>query len=81
MDQLHRDISSAVEETAKLGEDAVATFSRLRNMTYRMAGRDVASTVPRGRLQHSPPRMSEPWFCCAEPTTEQFVALQPNRSS
>lgn len=81
MDQLHRDISSAVEETAKSGEDAVATFSRLRNMTYRMAGRDVTSTVPRRRLQHGPPRMSEPWFCCAEPTTEQFVALQPNRSS
>jgi len=82
MDQLHRDISSTVEEAAKAGEDPLATFSRLRTMTYRMAGRDVTGTGPRRRLQQSrPPRMSEPWFCCAEPTGEQLAVLQPNRPS
>ena len=79
MDQLHRDIGSAVEEAAKAGEDPLATFSRLRTMTYRMAGRHApGAQQPSRRSQQSrPPRMSEPWFCCAEPTREQFVTLQP----
>ncbi|HKN88154.1 MAG TPA: CUAEP/CCAEP-tail radical SAM protein [Nitrospiraceae bacterium] len=79
MDQLHRDISSAVEEAAKADEDPLATFSRLRFMTYRMAGRNAPDGRPSRHSQRiRPPRMSEPWFCCAEPTSEQFVALQPN---
>jgi radical SAM superfamily enzyme YgiQ (UPF0313 family) len=81
MDELHQDISSAVEDAAKAEEDPLETFYRLRPMTYRKAGRAVpavhrARRTPQSRL----PRMSEPWFCCAEPTREQFVALQPNHS-
>ena len=81
MDQLHQDISSAVEGAANAEEDPIDTFDRLRAMTCRMAGR-AAPAVQRSRRapQSRPPRMTEPWFCCAEPTKEQFVALQPNHS-
>lgn len=81
MDQLHQEISSAVEEAAKVDEDPLDTFYRLRAMTYRMAGQVMPAVHRSRRAQQSrPPRMSEPWFCCAEPTKEQFVALQPNHS-
>ena len=81
MDQLHQDISSAVEDAAKAAEDPIDTFYRLRAMTYRMAGRTVTAVHRSRRAQQSrPPRMSEPWFCCAEPTKQQFVVLQPNHS-
>ena len=83
MDQLQRDISSAVEQAAKAGEDPRATFTRLRTMAARLAGRDTTSLQrpsPRSP-QRRPPRMSEPWFCCAEPTSEQLVTLHHNRSS
>ena len=81
MDQLHQDISSAVEEAAKGEEDPLDTFYRLRAMAYRMAGRAIpAAHLPRCAQQSRPPRMSEPWFCCAEPTKQQFVALQPNHT-
>ena len=81
MDELHQDISSAVEEAAKAAEDPLDTFYRLRAMTYRKAGRAMPTVHRSRRAQQSrPPRMSEPWFCCAEPTKEQFVALQPNHS-
>jgi radical SAM superfamily enzyme YgiQ (UPF0313 family) len=81
MDQLHEDISSAVEEAAKAEEDPFDTFYRLRAITYKSAGRAVPAVLGSKRAQQSrPPRMSEPWFCCAEPTKEQFVELQPNHS-
>ncbi|MBA2253167.1 MAG: radical SAM protein [Nitrospirales bacterium] len=81
MDELHQDISSAVEDAAKAEEDPIETFYRLRAMTYRKAGRAVPAIQRSRRARQSrPPRMSEPWFCCAEPTKEQFVALQPNHS-
>ena len=81
MDQLHQDISSAVEEAAKAEEDPFDTFYRLRAITYRSAGREVVRRSWNQRAQQSrPPRLSEPWFCCAEPTKEQFVTLQPNHS-
>jgi radical SAM superfamily enzyme YgiQ (UPF0313 family) len=83
MDQLHRDITAAVQEASKTGEDSFETFSRLRAIAYRVAGRDapVVQRSSRRSGQSRPPRMSEPWFCCAEPTREQLIALQPNRSS
>ena len=83
MDQLHREISSAVEEAAKAGEEPVDTFYGLRAITYRMAGREVSAVQRSSRRsrQSRPPRLTEPWFCCAEPTREQFMTLQPNRSS
>jgi radical SAM superfamily enzyme YgiQ (UPF0313 family) len=81
MDQLHQDISSAVEDAAKAKTDPLDTFYRLQAMTYRKAGRAVPPIHrPRRAQQSRPPRMSEPWFCCAEPTKQQFVALQPNHS-
>lgn len=83
MDLLHQEISSAVEEAAKAGEDPVDTFYRLRAITYRMAGREVSAVERSSRRPQKsrPPRLTEPWFCCAEPTREQFVTLQPNHSS
>jgi radical SAM superfamily enzyme YgiQ (UPF0313 family) len=82
MDQLHQDISSAVEEAAKAGADPLDTFYRLRAITYKMARREAPTVQrPSRRSRQSlPPRMSEPWFCCAEPTRGQFVTLQPDRS-
>jgi radical SAM superfamily enzyme YgiQ (UPF0313 family) len=81
MDELHQDISSAVEDAAKAEEDPFDTFYRLRAMTYRKARRTVPAVYRSRRAQKSrPPRMSEPWFCCAEPTKEQFVTLAPNPS-
>lgn len=78
MDQLHREISAAVEDAAKTEEDPIDTFYRLRALTYRKAGRAVPVVLPRSvRSRESrPPRMSEPWFCCAEPTKKQLVTLR-----
>lgn len=74
MDRLHLEVSRTVEEAASAGEDAGATFTRIRDLAYRAAGLPAPpghSTAPEGTRRFVP-KLSEPWFCCAEPSTEQL---------
>jgi radical SAM superfamily enzyme YgiQ (UPF0313 family) len=74
MDRLSRDANHVVEEAAKQEEDATVTFARLRELAH--AAREdrepkpVAVSSDPNRTR--PPRLTEPWFCCAEPTEGQF---------
>ena len=78
MDKLHQEVSAAVEAAASTSEDPVATFDRLRAIAYRFADRQppapTASRTP-SRDRRRPPRLTEPWFCCAEPTESQLRPL------
>jgi radical SAM superfamily enzyme YgiQ (UPF0313 family) len=67
MDRLYEAVSAKVEADAKVNADAAATFSAIRKLAG-LSGE--ASWVRR-----SAPRLSEPWFCCAEPTRAQFASL------
>jgi radical SAM superfamily enzyme YgiQ (UPF0313 family) len=77
MDQLHRDASALVEEAAQSGEHPDVTFDRLRALAYAAAGRilDAKQTHSHPQGQGRAPRLTESWFCCAEPTTGQFRPL------
>ncbi|HZC68234.1 MAG TPA: CUAEP/CCAEP-tail radical SAM protein [Nitrospirales bacterium] len=78
MDKLHQEVSAAVEAAASTGEDPMATFDRLRAITYRFADlKPPAPTASRtlSRDRRRPPRLTEPWFCCAEPTESQLRPL------
>jgi radical SAM superfamily enzyme YgiQ (UPF0313 family) len=80
MDRLHQAVRAIVEASAKEEEDAMVTFDRIRAMTDEIAGRHAGpSTRTRAsRSDHpKPPRLTESWFCCAEPTTQQFRPLLP----
>jgi hypothetical protein len=78
MDRLHQAVTAIVEAGAKEEEDAMVTFDRIRTITDTMAGRHTES-VTRARTnrpdRRKPPRLTESWFCCAEPTTQQFRPL------
>jgi radical SAM superfamily enzyme YgiQ (UPF0313 family) len=82
VDRLHASISMAVEDAAKRGEAARVTFNRLRALAYRMADRAAPAPCPSSPPAGTPrpPRMTEPWFCCAEPTTAQMDALNGQRA-
>ena len=84
MDPLQRAVSAAVEEAARTDDDPAVTFDRLRGLAYRAAGRrpplsGSSGARPRGRPR--PPRLTEPWFCCAEPTKGQFGPLRTGHRS
>ena len=78
MDLLHQQVSAAVEDAAKTGEEPADTFARLRALAYQAAGKEPATccTAKGPRTGRRSPRLTEPWFCCAEPTKGQFGALQ-----
>lgn len=78
MDRLHRAVSTLVEASAKGADDALVTFDRIRAVAEEMAGLQAdpsARTPARRPERQKPPRLTESWFCCAEPTTQQFRPL------
>ena len=75
MDTLHQQASAAVEEAATNAQDPMVTFDRLRALAYDIAGKplpDSSVSQAQPRERHRVPRLTEPWFCCAEPTEGQF---------
>jgi hypothetical protein len=78
MDRLHQAASTIVEAGAKEEEDAMETFGRIRAIADEMAGRQTESWTRKTMSEPDrpkPPRLTESWFCCAEPTTQQFRPL------
>ena len=78
VDHLQVEIASLVE--AKVGEDPEQTFDHVdalvRSYSPKAAGRPdrgAASVGPRGQRA----RLTEPWFCCSEPTEAQLAPLAP----
>jgi radical SAM superfamily enzyme YgiQ (UPF0313 family) len=68
MDTLHRLVSERVEADARVKADAAETFSNL----WRLAGLEGEPRWKRRASVH----LTESWFCCAEPTRDQFVRLR-----
>jgi hypothetical protein len=77
MDALHADIAALVAADTDAGVSPRSTHSAIRALTARaaagagLAWPDAGAPLPPERV--APPRLSEPWFCCAEPTTAQLA--------
>jgi hypothetical protein len=77
MDALHAEIAALVATDADSGAAPRSTHIAIRRLTARAAaasGRvwpDANRELPPGG--GATPRLSEPWFCCAEPTTAQLA--------
>jgi hypothetical protein len=71
MDELFRQVSAELE--ADPDADAGEQIERVRLLAYRVAGRPapILDAQPRRFV----PRMSESWFCCAEPNPAQLEHL------
>jgi Radical SAM superfamily len=76
MDTLQADIAALVAADADAGVPPRSTHAAIRRLTAGAAATsglrwpDAARALPPQR--GAPPRLSEPWFCCAEPTTAQL---------
>ena len=79
MDALQKAVTKVVEYSTKAKEDPERTFYRLWELVYDTAGLEFASLNKAASMNLErvrPPRMTEPWFCCAEPTTDQFHSVE-----
>ena len=75
MDRLHAEVRGLVEAAAGDGDDAGVTFDRIRAAVCAVAGTATPRTsVATARMPGATrsPRLTESWFCCAEPTETQL---------
>jgi hypothetical protein len=78
MDALQARVSTTVEEMNHAGESTFDIFKQVRELAYKARGDEPTLLEPPGS-HYEPPRLSESWFCCAEPTGSQldFVNKTP----
>jgi len=74
MDSLHRELSRLVEKSALEKADPRLTFSRI---VAHAGSQPLPVRAPDARQGDRPPRLTESWFCCAEPTEDQMDPLRP----
>jgi radical SAM superfamily enzyme YgiQ (UPF0313 family) len=78
MDALQKAMSKVVEEATTGEEDPAITFFRLKELA--IAAREERPPRPvevsPDPNRDRPPRLTEPWFCCAEPTENQVAILE-----
>jgi hypothetical protein len=73
MDRLQAAVADLVEEAARLEEEPARTFARIHALANPShVARRNAGLLRRGPR---PPRLTEAWFCCAEPTRRQLAEL------
>jgi radical SAM superfamily enzyme YgiQ (UPF0313 family) len=71
VDELQREVMAVVTAAAP-GDDRAGVFARLRELAYSRAGRAPSAIGPGPAGGGDVPRLSEPWYCCAEPTEGQL---------
>jgi len=72
-------LSETVQEIAaaaeRQNESRPATFERIWKAAHASAGLSVPQINLSARSQAGVPFLSEPWYCCAEPTRDQLVSI------
>ena len=72
VDRLQSQVQSLVEQSEKLPRREA--FERIRQMAHAALGIPVPA-LPKSKNQQPIPRLSEPWYCCAEPTHQQLQSF------
>jgi len=74
VDALHKNIQAWVMEAEGRGVARRAIFARIWELAHTAAGRS-APGLPEVSQELPGPRLSEPWYCCAEPTDQQLQSF------
>ena len=74
MDYLQKDIQAWVAEAEAKGMARHASFAHIWQLAHAAAGLN-APALPQAGVVISAARLSEPWYCCAEPTDQQLQSF------
>ncbi len=82
LDKLQKLFSQEVEKTSCLDENPETIFYQLKEYTLSILEKRAPVVIKERPRKNPlrPPRMTEPWFCCAEPTNTQMASLKKNSS-
>ena len=72
VDRLQSQVQALVEQSEKFPRREV--FKRVWHMAHSALGIPVPA-LPKSKNQQPIPRLSEPWYCCAEPTHQQLLSF------
>jgi hypothetical protein len=75
IDALSETVQAIAAEGDRRKESRSMVFERIWNAAHAAAGFDVPILQPSHAPVAAVPFLSEPWYCCAEPTREQFVSI------
>jgi len=78
MDALHAEVSALAERAEAAGQDELETFAAIRGSVSRLSGAEPPPPIAAQRP--TPPRLSEAWFCCSEPTGGQVGQVSGSTS-
>jgi radical SAM superfamily enzyme YgiQ (UPF0313 family) len=78
MDRLFEHVTRLVERGQVEGSDQRALIAGVRALTYAAASLPLPPQLPPAN-ERFVPRLSESWFCCAEPSGEQMARLDAGR--
>ncbi len=73
VDHLQQEISTCVARSEQDGLSRRDVFAAIWRMAHRAAGLTAPELT--GNLGSPIPRLSEPWYCCAEPTDQQLQSF------
>lgn len=73
LDRLQASLAAIAEQAASSGQDIAQSWEQVRSAIAKATGRPAAGRWPglRIRPEEEVPRLTEAWFCCAEPTKDQ----------
>ncbi|HEX4244113.1 MAG TPA: CUAEP/CCAEP-tail radical SAM protein [Acidimicrobiales bacterium] len=80
IDRLQQELAILVE--ARADQDGAETFREIDGLIRDRSSRSGHRSSPMGAVSSGPPpaqraRLTEPWFCCSEPTAAQLAPLAP----
>jgi hypothetical protein len=74
-DELQIQLAQRAEASAAAGEDPVVTLVAMWGDVFDACGRDRREIAVPDDISRERPRLTESWFCCAEPTQSQTASL------
>lgn len=69
---LYKELEEIAATASDCGQEAGSTLEEMRAAVARAAGRPVTMSA---RAVTPAPRLTESWFCCAEPTSSQTITI------
>lgn len=75
VDALSETVQAIAAEGDRRKESRSTVFERIWKAAHAAAGLDAPFIQPSQAPAAAIPFLSEPWYCCAEPTREQFVSI------
>jgi hypothetical protein len=75
LDALSETVQEIAAAAERQKESRSATFERIWKAAHAAAGLPAPQTNLSAQPQAGIPFLSEPWYCCAEPTRDQFVSI------